>query len=302
MYYADVHIHRFIVALCAFAVPFLAPVGEVSGGIEDWQLSEVLTSVGGDTRIRYVELYNDVGGCFFASSRVVVYDVDGQSIGSTPVAITTTCYEPGSYFLLATPEANAALGMSADHLGLPALPVDIAQVCFTSTSTRYDCVRWGAVNTPVTDLLGSADLSSTTPALDNESIARISTTHVIVDDWAGRLPTPGGDNDGVVWMPPDAGPTPDAGPAPDAGPTGPDAGPFDADAGSTNRDAGPTAIDARTADARNQRYLDLDPAGGATCGCRVGRRPEPRGLGLGLVCALGASLLLRRRGQRGSRA
>ena len=288
MYYARVH--RIVLAIA-----LLASSRSASAGIEDWQLNEVLTSASGDTDIRYIELFNAVGGCLFATSRIHVYDSDGANIGSTALVATTTCYDPGTYFLLATPQANAALSMNADHLGVPQLPIDDGQVCFSSTSTRHDCVRWGTIGTAVTDLIGTADTTSTLAPPDSQSLARIATTHVVMDDWQLLPPTPHDANDGVIWTPPDAGPMtmPDAGlPVADAGVT-PDAPEM------PTVDAAPPVVPDATPDidARNQRFLDLDPAGGAACGCRVGhgdRGDEREGGVLWLLSLTVGALLWRR--------
>lgn len=285
MYHVDVR----TCGLAACLLAYLAALAPAWAGIEDWQLNEVVTTAAGDTDVRYIELYNEVGGCFFGTSRIVVYDAAGTAMGSTQLVQTTTCYDPGSYFLLATPQADAALGMTADHLGAPALPTDAGQVCFSSTSTRYDCVRWGTIDTAVTDLLGNTDATSATPPPDSQSLARVLTTHIVSDDWQVLPPTPGDANDGVIWTPPDAGPTPDAGVAlPDAGVAAPDAAPM------PTVDASPVAVDAAIdVDAPNLRYLDLAPAGGA-CGCRA---DAPASGDLGALLLVLALLYWRRKDQ-----
>ena len=84
-------------------------------------------------------------------------------------------------------------------------------------------------------------------------------------------------NDGAPWDPADAGVD---GPRPDAGV---DAQVLDA----ARVDA---AGDAAAADG-NQRFLDLDPVGGAACGCGAGAGPD----GLALVGLVVAGLARRRR-------
>lgn len=254
----------------------LSSVSPVWAGIEDWQVNEIVTSASGDDEVRYIELYNEVGGCLFASTRVRVYGSGGAIVGTTTLVATTTCYEPGRYFVLASPRADAALGMSADHLGAPALPTDAAQVCFEGTSTRYDCVRWGTIAQPVTDILGFSDATSAAPPPDSQALSRVAVTHVIEDDWQVTSPTPGGPIEDPPWVPVDAGPMPDASAVVDAGPGDGDAGAIP-DAGGAP-DAGEMTVDARVSiDAKNERFLDLDPAGGADCSCRVGRRDSGAG-------------------------
>jgi hypothetical protein len=233
--------------------------GEARGDIHDWEVNEVLVSAGGDASVRFVELANPVGGCLFPSSRVVVYDGAGGVLGSVTMVTQTTCYGPDTYYLLATSAAVAAYGVAADKTMAPVLPAGAAQVCFVSSTSRYDCVRWGSLATPLADFFGPGDTSVATSPPDSQALARTGRTHVVMDDWQILSPTPRGPNDGSPWSPPDAGPTPDAGPPPDAGP---DAGP---------RPDAAMLPDARpTADASPQRYLDVDPGGGATCSCRGG--------------------------------
>lgn len=296
VYDGSVHRRRYLPGLCACALVSLSVTGIAAAGIEDWQVNEVVTSVGGSTAVRYVELFNQPGGCLFSSTRVMVFGADGALLGATTLVPSTTCFGPDSYFVITTPAGAAALGMSADHQGLPALPTDAGQVCFSATSTRYDCTRWGVIEQAVTDLFGSQDDTSAVAPGDGQALARVATTHMVLDDWELAALTPGQVNDGPPWTLPDAGPTPgDAGmPMNDAGTAMSDAGALMDDAGVTPVDAAvPRADAAPRPDARNTRYLDLDPAGGAGCGCGSSRA---RGAGPGawLLCLAGL-LVVRRR-------
>jgi MYXO-CTERM domain-containing protein len=225
-------------------------------GVEDWELSEVHPQSEGDPQLRFVELVNEVGGCLFPTSTLNLYDSDALLIDIVSLATVTTCYGAPTYLLLATPEAANYFGVDKDLNLFPELPSS-GQLCFSSSSTQYDCVRWGSVATPVVDLFGSSDTTTIGSPADGVSLAREQTTHVVADDWSSASPTPRAPNDGTVWIPPDAGPLPDASPLADAGP------PADA---ARRSDAGP-GPDARP-DAQNTRYLDLDAVGGADCGCR----------------------------------
>lgn len=271
--------------------------GDARADIHDWEVNEVLVSAGGDTSVRFVELANPVGGCLFPSSRVVVYDGAGDVLGSVTMVSQTTCYGPGTYYLLATSAAVAEYGIAADKTMAPVLPAGAAQVCFVSSTSRYDCVRWGSLADPLPDFFGPGDTTVAGPPADSQALARTSRTHVVMDDWQILSPTPRGPNDGTPWFPPDAGPMPDAGPVPDAGP---DAGP---------RPDAAIFPDARpTADASPQQYLDVDPGGGAMCSCRggtggggnallvlgalllaVARRPRTRGRAMLIVMEWGSS-------------
>ena len=242
--------------------------------LQDWQVNEIVTSAGGDPAVRYIELFNPVGGCFFPSTRIEVYGPDGVLLGAVAPVAATTCYGSGTYYLLATSAAVAAFDTTADFQMVPAVAQSAAQVCFSSSMSRYDCVRWGALSQPVVDLFGAQDTSVAAAPADGVALVRVDTTHIVALDWALQSPTPRGPNDGSPWTPPDAGPTPDARPLPDA------TAPADARPWPPGDDDAP---DARVrADARNERFLDLDPVGGASCGCRAGGRHDGGWLGGGL--------------------
>ncbi len=256
----------------------------IQAGVEDWEVNEVVVSAGGDSAVRYVELRNLPGGCLFPTSRVTVLDAAGNAVDTQGLVPGTTCYGPDTYFLIATGGALAFFGVDADVSAAPLLPAAAGQVCFISSTTRYDCVRWGSITTPVVDFFGPTDATSATPPGDGVALERVAVTHVVEFDWTLDEPTPRGPNDGTPWTPPDAGPTPDAAPPLDAEPVF-DAGP-PPDA-ALFPDAGPPA------DARNQDFLDLDAQGGAMCSCRGGTtRGEAAGQGL---LVLVAALALRRR-------
>jgi hypothetical protein len=205
-----------------------------------------------------VELVNQAGGCFFPTTRLEVYTAAGTVVDLLPLAASTTCYGAPTYFWLANSAAEQTFGLPADTAFPSALP-DSGQICIASSGTRYDCVRWGAVDPgdAVVDLFGATDTTATGGLSDAAALARLQTSHIVVDDWGYQAPTPRAPNDGTPWFPPDAGPSPDAAVPADAGPIF-DAGP--------RPDAHPPP-DARV-DAGNRRYLDLDARGGASCGCQ----------------------------------
>ncbi len=263
---------------CALAAG-AGSAGEALAGTEDWQINEVLVSAGGDSSIRYIELYSEPGGCLFPSSQIQVFDAAGQSVGSVSPSPVTVCFGPDTYYLLATTSAKELFDTDADEQIVPEIPGAAGQICFTSSATRYDCVRWGAVSDPIPDLFGPSDATVATAPPDGLALSRVATTHVVEDDWEVLEPTPRGPNDGTPWFPPDAGPTPDAAPTPDAGPT-PDAAP--------TPDAWPYPDAHPRVDASDMRYLDVDPVGGASCNCEVRRHRDAPPLGWLLI--LGVAL------------
>ena len=263
---------RILPPLLTWALLLFWPKG-AQAGVEDWQLNEVHIQSESDTQIRFVELVNLPGGCLFPSSTLNLYSADGTLLDLIPLAQVTTCHGAPTYLLLATPQASAYFGVPSDLAQLGELPSS-GQLCFASSSTLYDCVRWGAVTTPIVDLFGDTDTTLAPEPPNNSSLSRVQTLHVVVDDWENLQPTPRAPNDGSVWEPPDAGPVPDAATLVDAGPIADAAERVDAG----KADAEP--------DARNTRYLDLDAVGGGDCGCQHTGSAGGLGYGALLIFAL----------------
>ncbi len=227
-----------------------------SADTSDWQLSEVFRQGTGISQVRFIELENKVGGCLFPTSALRVFDASGQLLGIASLTTSTTCFDGPAYRLLATQATAEMFSVPKDGNLLFELPLQ-GQACFVSSQTIYDCVRWGAVTQPIVDLFGSQD--TTTVALAT-GISRVATTHIVSQDWVEQAPSPRQPNDGTIIVPPDAGVGPDAAIPADAGPI--------ADAG-RRIDATPRP-DAGSSD-RNDRYLDLDPGGGASCSSSGGK-------------------------------
>ncbi|MCP4446209.1 MAG: hypothetical protein GY811_12825 [Myxococcales bacterium] len=227
-----------------------------NAGLSDWELSEVHRSSGGDASLRYVELVNEEGGCLFPASTLDLYDSTGQLLDTQSLTVITVCHGAPTYLLLATSQAASYFGVSRDGNLSTAIP-DAGQLCFSSSQTNYDCFRWGGVTGPVPDLFGASDTSAIAPSADGQSMVRVTSTHIVAADWVSAGPSPRQPNDGSVWDAPDAGVVFDAGPTLDAGPQ-PDA--------RGRSDSGPRP-DAGAA-VRDPEYLDLDTAGGASCGCQ----------------------------------
>ncbi|HVV84983.1 MAG TPA: hypothetical protein VHE35_18090 [Kofleriaceae bacterium] len=278
----------------ALALAFVVGLGLSIGGASaawagpsNFRLSEVATaSATSDPAARYVELENLDEGCVFPSTQVISYRADGSEVGRAAPFTATTCFAAGSFILLATPAAQTAFGTTADASLVPALPGPAGQVCLVSSATRYDCVRWGHVTVPVHDLFDPDDDTSAVPPPGGLALSRVSDTGVIAVDWQVQTPTPRGPNDGSPWDPLDAGID---GPPPIA--AGIDARP-------PRPDGGHGSVDAAVVDAPPETFLDLDPGGGAACGCRTGATPG------GALPFAGAAVLLlvRRRRARASRA
>jgi len=256
---------------------FLGLSSSAYAGVEDWQLSEIYQEQSAPGR-RFVELSNLEGGCLFPSSTLDLYDAEGQLLSIIALTQTTTCFGAPTYLLLTTPASATFFEVGRDGPLLTSLPA-AGQLCFASSQTTYDCVRWGAIGTAIVDLFGAGD-ESTASVSPDIALSRTATTHAVVVDWQERAPSPRQPNDGTVWIPPDAGPMPDAGQTADAGT------PADA---AIRVDSGPRP-DAQGEIDRNDRYLDLDPVGGASCSCQSGGQE-----GGSLAAALLLLLFCRRR-------
>ncbi len=260
----------------------LAPAG-AAAGVSGFRLSELATaSATGDPAARYLELEATAAGCVFPSTEVVAYDSAGAVLGQAAPFASSTCFPAGRFLVIATPAAQLAFATAADAALVPALPALAGQLCLVSSTTRYDCVRWGAIARPVHDLFAPTDDSAGFGPPAGLALARRADTGVVADDWRVETPSPRRANDGAGWDQGDAGldaATPgDAAPAADAGPPV-----APADAGNQ----GDPAV---------EPYLDLDPGGGARCGCGT-----DRGRGAALPVALVALIAGRRRGRHPGR-
>lgn len=247
----------------------------VLAGVAAFRLSEIVTaSPTADPAARYIELEAIGDGCLFPSTVVRVYDAAGAFVADAMPFTNTTCFNDGTFLLFATPAAQTVFMTSADAAIVPTLPEAAGQLCLVSSTTRYDCVRWGPITMPVHDLFGPNDDTSAGAPPGGYALARIADVNVVAADWRIETPTPRAVNDGMPWDPGDAGI--------DASP--PDAAPGDGGAIDDGGIDAPFTVDAARVDA-NDRFLDLDPGGGAVCGCGAGAGPSS-----GLVA--GATLLL----------
>jgi hypothetical protein len=259
----------------------LCGAGTAAAGPSALRLSELATaSATGDPAARYIELESVAEACVFPSTEVVVFDAAGNPLGRSSPFTMARCFPAGHFLVLATPQAQAAFNITgADSALVPALPRTAGQLCLVSSTTRYDCVRWGNVTVPVHDLFGTNDDTSALSPPGGLALARVADDEVIATDWRVQTPTPRGPNDGTPWDPLDAGvdapPMIDA--AVDARPPRPDGG---------------SRVDAAVVDGPPQTFLDLDPAGGAACGCRTGVSPG------GALPLAALALLFRRRRRR----
>src|SRR4051794_10653040 len=95
--------------LLALAVPAAA-----NASFHLTQVNEVMTSTGGDTNKRFVELLDSAVEPFPAATgpyHLLSYDAAGAVLGTQTVNTPL----PTTPFLLSTPEADAALGVSGNQ-------------------------------------------------------------------------------------------------------------------------------------------------------------------------------------------
>lgn len=254
-------------------------------GVAAFRLSEVVTaSPTADPAARYVEVEAFADGCLFPTTVLRSYDAAGVAIGEVAPFAETVCFSTGAYLLFATPAAQAVYATPMPNgAAVPMLPEAAGQLCLISSTTRYDCVRWGTITQPVHDLFGPDDDTSAPAPPGGLALSRVADVNVVEADWRIESPTPRAPNDGTPWDPGDAGI--------DATPI--DGGPIDAPTDGPRPIDAPFTVDGARIDA-NDRFLDLDPGGGASCGCGM---PGASGgaTSTGLAALVAGALLVRRR-------
>jgi hypothetical protein len=273
--------------VCALAVFWVS--AQAHATIADWRVNEVYPDDAQSPGVRYVELFVPPGttaNCLYPTTRLEVWDAQGQLLGTAAPFVSTVCYDAGTTFLLASAAAVDHFGATRDAPFELAIPAYAGQLCLASSQTRYDCARWGPIGKPIGYLRNLADTSTAASIPSGQALARVNDTGDIAVDFVVEAPTPGRVNDGSIYQ------GPDAGPAPSDAPLAADAGPPD----------GPSANlpDAREfferPDARlDPRFLSADPGGGA-CQCQaVGRGGGPP---LGWLALSSLALALRRAWRR----
>jgi hypothetical protein len=116
----------------------------------------MLASASGDSTVQFVELL-DKGGAeeafppVFAPYKLVVYDGAGKELGEQTLNPTglRNAAAAGTEYLIATPAAASAFGVSADEPLTVTLPLDTAQVCYRGSPGNISCIAYGSVTQPV---------------------------------------------------------------------------------------------------------------------------------------------------------
>lgn len=108
-------------------------------------VNEVMTSTGGDTGKRFVEMLDTAGEPFpvgFGPYKLISYDQAGAVQGSQTLSTPL----PTTPFLVSTPAADVALGATGDQVLTIPLPQASGAVCFAhgATDEKVNCMAWGA--------------------------------------------------------------------------------------------------------------------------------------------------------------
>lgn len=136
--------------------------------------NEVMLASGtGDPSVQFVELL-DHGGSeeaftpAFAPYKLVVYDAAGNKLGEhelNPTGLRAAAMADREY-LLSTPAADAAFGVTADEpLDVPLPPV-AGQACFEANPDphAFSCLTWGSIAKPVqTNSMGTGSVNGSAP-------------------------------------------------------------------------------------------------------------------------------------------
>lgn len=180
-------------------------IGGTANAAEDQMVvNEVLVSVNGNAQAQFIELF-DSGDQDFPNNeyKVEVYNADASVAGITQ----TTGIMGGNgprFYVLSSPEADAALGITGDAPLTNAIPVD-GQACFIGTAERkIHCIAWGCVTTKITP---ATPIGASPP--DGMSLQRTPSGAVLTVD----TPTPAAANrDGTMDDPCPIAPMPDGAP------------------------------------------------------------------------------------------
>jgi hypothetical protein len=160
----------------AFATFHLEMVNEV-----------MLASSSGDSSVQFVELL-DHGGTeeafppVFAPFKLTVYDAAGAKLGEQtldPAKLRAAAAADREY-LLSTPAADTAFGVTADEKLTVTLPQAAGQACFEGNPGAVSCMTWGTISKPVTmSSNGTGAVHGPVPA-NGQSDQRLSDNSVVV--------------------------------------------------------------------------------------------------------------------------
>jgi hypothetical protein len=152
----------------------------------------MLDSSSGDPGVQFVELL-DHGGTeeafppVFAPFKLTVYDAAGNKLGEQtldPTGLRGAAAADKEY-LVSTPAADAAFGVTADEKLAVTLPQGAGQACFEGNPGAVSCMTWGTITKPVTmSSQGTGAVHGPVPA-NGQSDQRLTDNSVVA-----AAPTP----------------------------------------------------------------------------------------------------------------
>jgi hypothetical protein len=190
------------------------------------KITEVFAGTAAEPNAHFVELQMYSGGQNqVATHSVVVYDAAGVQQATFTFTGNVPNGADQSYVLLATPEAETALGVEADLEMTPDIAAEGGKVCW-EPALMIDCVSWGSYSAGGTDQGGNATgtpFNQATGLLPGQSMTRKTSggsranrldegddTNDSAADFEGAAPTPVANSAG-----PSPSPSPSDGPAVD---------------------------------------------------------------------------------------
>jgi hypothetical protein len=148
---------RRAIAGVVFLVGLAMPVAAAQATFHLEKVNEVMLASGsGDSTVQFVELL-DKGGTeesfppIFAPYKLVVYNAAGTELGEQTLNPTglRNAATAGTEYLIATPAAASAFGVTADEPLNVSLPLDSAQVCYRGSPGNISCITYGSITQPV---------------------------------------------------------------------------------------------------------------------------------------------------------
>ncbi|MEA2374074.1 MAG: hypothetical protein QOD53_537 [Thermoleophilaceae bacterium] len=134
----------------------------------------VLASSGGDLSAQFLELY-DQGGMeesftpAFAPYGLSVYDAAGKPLPGDSQTLDATGLRNAAaadkQYLVSTPAADTAFGVTGDEKLTVSLPLSAGQACYTGMGgTPFSCVTWGCITHAVsTNSMGTGSAAGAVP-------------------------------------------------------------------------------------------------------------------------------------------
>jgi hypothetical protein len=134
----------------------------------------MLASAGANAKVQFVELL-DKGGSeeafppLFAPYKLVIFNGAGAKLGQHLLNAagmrSAAATSPPKAYLISTPAADAALGVTGNEKLNVALPLHAGQACYTAMSSDdpYSCITWGCISHAVDASTGTGSAHGAVP-------------------------------------------------------------------------------------------------------------------------------------------